>query len=460
MKTLLLNPPIPVNQGRDIPLGIAYIAAILEKHGKDVAVLDAMVLDFDEEAAFNEIAMISPDIIGITTPTTVDKSVFSLTHRLKKHKPSMFIVLGGISPTVSPDYCVENSSADAVVKGEGEFVMLELVKKLEAGDDWRDIDGLSYRQNDSVHHNRRAPFIEDLDSLPFPARHLFPSERYGRREFSDPMGRLITGRGCMASCIYCTAPIMHGKHIRSRSADSIVDEIQYLMKTYGVKNFVFEDDTFTAKPELVKSICNEIISRGIKAGFWCQTRVPNVTTEMLSLMKKAGFIQISFGIESGDDSVLRTIKKGINISLVEKAVEAAKKAGMPYSVNFMIGNIGESRESVKRSVELAKKLDPFQVIFSIAIPFPGTEFRKICEDNGWLLEADTNTYHIQTKPVSRTKDLTADEIKQLYKKAYRDFYFRPKVIFRFIRESVKPRNFHIYLGYLKRWFNYTFRWDK
>lgn len=460
MKIVLLNPPAPANQGRDIPLGIAYIAAVLERGRKDVGVLDAMILGMNEEDAARKIIELSADIVGITTPTTTDNTVFSITKKLKEGNPGVFIVLGGISPTVRPDYCLENSAADAVVKGEGEVVFLKLVERIENKTDWRDIDGISYRHDGKIIHNKRAEFIQDLDSLPFPARHLFPAHKYERREFSDPMGRLITGRGCISSCIFCTAPTMHGNRIRSRSAGNIVDEIECLMKNYGVKKLVFEDDTFTANPRLVQDICAGIIARGLKARFWCQTRVPNVTEDLLALMKKAGFVQISFGVESGDEGVLKNIKKGITIPMVERAVAAARRAGMPYSLNFMIGNFGDTRETVIKSIELAKRLDPFQALFNIATPFPGTEFRRICERDGLLLETDTNKYHIQTRPASRTKELSAEEIKELYTRAYREFYFRPKIIARWLRESIKPENFRVYSGYFKRWFQYTFRWKK
>jgi radical SAM superfamily enzyme YgiQ (UPF0313 family) len=380
--------------------------------------------------------------------------------KVKYAKGGIFIALGGISPTVRPEYCLNNSKADAVIRGEGEYIFLELVNRLENKKAWRDIEGISFRKDGNIQNNPRSGYIEDLDALPFPARHLFPYKLYDKREFSDPMGRLITGRGCISHCIFCTAPIMHGDRIRSRSAKNIVDEIEYLIKEYNVKKFVFEDDTFTAKKELVNELCSDIIDRGIKAAFWCQTRVPNVNEELLLLMKKAGFCQVSFGIESGDDDVLKVIKKGINVSMVEKACAIAKKVKMPFSVNFMIGNIGETKKSVRKSIELAKKLDPFQVIFCIAIPFPGTKFRQICEENNWLIEPDTNKYHIQTKAVSRNNDLSAEDIKELYKKAYKEFYLRPKVMFRLLKECVKTKNYGMYLEYFRRWFNYNFLWKK
>ncbi|MEM3441643.1 MAG: radical SAM protein, partial [Candidatus Bathyarchaeia archaeon] len=287
----LVNPPTPSGSTGHLPfalLGLGYLAAVLEKNHYEVDVVDCQVLKLSTEGFKSEIEKRKPDIVGITATTLTYKSGLNLAKIAKEVNPNCLTIMGGPHVTFWDDKALQECpELDVIVRREGEITLLELVQRVEAGKSFHDLLGITYRKNGQIMRNPDRPYIEDLDSLPFPARHLWPMERL--REYEDVL-YLAASRGCTFWCEFCATVRMHGRKFRMRSPKNIVDELEFLNKTYGVSKFTFCDDAFTVDQARTEALCREIINRKLKIQWNCGTRVDMITKEMLAKMKEAGCI--------------------------------------------------------------------------------------------------------------------------------------------------------------------------
>ncbi|MGC9517052.1 MAG: B12-binding domain-containing radical SAM protein [Methanomicrobiales archaeon] len=433
MKVLLINPPYVNSKYKFIglvapPLGIAYIAAVLEKNGIDVKIIDAAALEMDWETLKKEINEYSPEVIAITALTPTINKALKTAKIAKKTCSNSKIIMGGYHPTFTYSELLKKDYIDIVVLGEGECTMLDLVRTLENDGNLKEVRGIACK--DFVTPPR--DIIEDIDSLPFPARHLLPMDEYKVLNIKLPTGTLISGRGCPFNCSFCASSAMHGRKIRLRSAKNIVDEIEHLISDYAAEMIAFMDDTFTLKPERVIEICDEIKKRNLHFFWGCTARVDTVNKELLDKMREAGCITIFYGVESADQQILDGMNKKISVENTKNAFKLTKEADMRTIASVAIGMPGDTRENIEKTIDFVKELDASYAIFSLATPYPGTAFYNEAREKN-LIKVDDWSKYTLLSPVLETVDCSLEELKKLQKKAFRKFYLRPGYILRQLR---------------------------
>ena len=427
----LVNPPYPISPHQHMPfpqLGLGYLAAVLEKNNYDVDVIDCQALNIHYDEFKKRIGKRQPNIVGMTAITLTYKSALHLAELTKEIHPKCVTVLGGPHATFwDVEALQECPDLDVVVRREGEYTLLELVQRLESGKSFHDVIGTTTRKNGEIIRNPDRPYIENLDELPYPARHLWPLEIL--RKVEDVF-YLTTSRGCTFWCDFCEAVRMFGRRYRMRSPKNVVDEIEYLNKTYGGTQFTFCDDAFTVDNARTEELCDEIIKRNLKIIWNCGTRVDMVTKKLLIKMKEAGCASVWFGVESGAQEVLDEMHKGISTSQTLRTVKWVRELGLTPVPNVLLGFPGETKETAWKTIKFAEKVSPDNLaFFNVATPLPGTPLYDRVKKNGWLKITDFNVYDCQT-PIFDTPSLSMEELGELYEKAFQSFYLRPSYIIR------------------------------
>lgn len=430
MNVLLINPPWQTKDGNiwhgvkstSPPLGLLYVAAFAESHGHKVRVID---VDADE-LTLDDIADVArevqPDWVGITAVTKQITAGRLAAERVKRASPNSQIVVGGVHATAMPEELLRDPNIDYVIRGEGEVPFTALLDGETPGS----IGGLSYRGGNPLQpyqHNDMADPIENLDALPTPAYHLVPFDAYKPTIGSYrrlPSVNMTMTRGCPGKCTFCNSA---ETALRTRTAEHIVDEIQALQSKYGIREVSFYDDTFTIYKQNVERMCDLIVERGIDLTWSCFARTDCVSPGLLAKMKSAGCHQIMFGIESADEKILAGIRKPIDLDLTRKAVRMVQDAGIDVRAAFMFGNPGETIETMQRTIDFAKSLDPDLCLFNITTPYPGTQMFDWAHKNGYLKTLDWRNYDLANS-VMELPTVTRDEINRMYRIAYRQFYFR------------------------------------
>ncbi|MCS7098374.1 MAG: B12-binding domain-containing radical SAM protein [Candidatus Methanomethyliaceae archaeon] len=443
MKVILINPPITTNLEtasilglKAPPLGLAYIGAVLEKEGYNVKIIDAAALDISNKKLGEILKKESPNVIGVTstTPTVYDAMKAIIT--AKENVPDAITIMGGYHITFLPEETMmECPALDIGVIGEGEVTIIDLLKSLEGKKPISEVDGIVYRKEGKIIRNKPRKLIENLDEIPFPARHLLPLDKYTVLGESKRLGNIMTSRGCPFNCIFCSSSKFYGRKFRARSPKNVVDEIEELFYKYKIKSIEIVDDVFTINKNRALEIAKEIIKRGLDIWWACGARVDLVTKELLSIFKRAGCEVIYYGIESGSERILKILKKGITLEQAKKAVKWAKEVGIEVVGSFIIGTPGETKEDVMKTIKFAKDCDIDFAQFTAMTPYPGTEIYEIAEREGLLLTRDWSKY-TTIVPVMRTKELSAKDICSLIEKAYRMFYLRPAF---FLKQLIKGR---------------------
>ena len=442
MKVLLINPPAeheiiandpaligPGQTGHAPPLGLLYVAAYMLEHSEhQVEVLDAQAEGIGHEGLRGRIVGAGPQVVGITAMTLTVLDVIQTCRAVEAACPEAAVVVGGPHATLFPRETAGLDGVDYVVTGEGERPFTELVNCLGRGRPPRDVAGVVFATDDGFVQTEASQPVDDLDSLPFPARHLTPLAAYGSvLAKRHPVTTLMTSRGCPYQCTYCYRPTM-GRRLRCRSAANVVDEMEHCVRM-GIHEFLIYDDTFTVRRDRVRSICREIRSRGLEVGWDVRARVDTVDPELLQDMAAAGCERIHYGVESGQARVRELLGKSISDAQVQDAFRWAKDAGLRTLAYFMLGCPTETRDDALRTIEVARALDPDYVQFTILCPFPGTALYREALDTGlyesdlWQCFAARPTADFE--PPYWTERLTADELRELAVRAYRRFYLRP-----------------------------------
>ncbi|UCG82855.1 MAG: cobalamin-dependent protein [Dehalococcoidia bacterium] len=416
MRTLLINPPYPFLEFPIIPMGLLYLAAILEKNDYEVDVLDLLVSRYTKDKIKRKLEQYQPDIVGVTAVTMNYPTASDILKYCKSVNPDIITIIGGPHVTFAPTETLnEDPWIDIVVMGEGELTMLDIVggKKLEH------IPGIAYR-SDGVKITPQRDLIEALDELPLPARHLFPTSRYHALASHCS---LITGRGCPFNCIFCVGSKMGGRRARFRNPKLVVDEIEEGL-SYGFKEVNFEDDLFTLNHKHLHAICDEIIARDLDFKWSVFARVDTVNPEVLDKLKKAGCDWLCYGIESGNQEILDIVKKKITLDKIRESVQMAKDAGVNVLASFILGLPGETKETLQQTMDFACELDTYYG-FHVLAPFPGTEVREHADEYGLeILTSDWGKYDAN-RPVSRTKGASPADITAALHKYYRGLRIVP-----------------------------------
>lgn len=441
MKVTFLNPPQTNSKYKFLgvvapSLGIGYMAAVLEQHNIDVDVIDASALELTYDEIGEEILKRNPDIVSISALTPTIGVALDSADKIKQVKPDTVVILGGYHPTFEFESVLEEQSVDVVVRGEGEYTLLELVEKIENGGDLRDVQGLAFHDESdgSLVLTPDRPVIEDLDELPFPAFHLFPMEKYRILNITTNVATIITTRGCPMQCSFCSSAALHGHKLRRRSYQNVVDEVEVRLKEQNIDTIAFMDDTFTLNKRFVYDFCAEIKRRGLKFWWGCTSRVDTLDEELLETMKDAGCITIFIGVESADQQMLEKMNKNITVSKTEKAFRLARKVGIRTIASCVIGMPEDTRESMNKTIAFVKKLNPSYALYSLATPYPGTRFYNETFKKNLINIKDWSKYTL-IDPVLETIDCTSAELRSIQKKAFLKFYLRPGYLARQVSQD-------------------------
>jgi radical SAM superfamily enzyme YgiQ (UPF0313 family) len=437
-------------QGIYPPLGIAYIAAVLEKEHK-VSILDTQTLNLTREGIKAAIKKFNPDIVGITCMTPTIEASLEISELAKEVSKDIVTVLGGPHLSVFPKETLSYEHVDFGVVNEGEIVFPKLISALEGKKRFSDIDGLVYKDNGRIKFNPPKSYVKNLNSLPFPARHLLPNKKYYSIHADYPFTTMITSRGCPFNCSYCFKGVF-GRILRLRSPKNVVDEIELCLEM-GFKEIWFYDDIFTVNKKRTAEICSEILERGLKFKWTAITRVDCVDYELLKKMKRAGCYRIRYGVESGDQEILNLMNKGINLHTVRKTIELTKKVGIEPFCFFMLGYPGEDKRKIKKTIDFAIKLDPNWAMFSNTVPFPATKLLEQAYEAGLL----KNKNYWRDFVLRRTNERIPYEFPGLDKwveLAFKRFYFRPKFVLKTVSKIRSLRQVKNYLLGLQALLNF------
>lgn len=416
------------------PLGLLYIAAVLEENDIDVCVIDAEVENLSLEECSRKIEKISPSLVGVTAMSTFVSTSAKLLSYVKEIDSDILTFMGGPHPTVLPERTLtEYENVDVVVRGEGEYTVNELCKSyLNSNDDLSNIKGISFRQGNEMINTPARPFIEDLDTLPFPARHMTPVDRYRINTIYGEKGittTLSTSRGCPYTCAYCGQPF--GRKMRFRSPESIISEIKQL-RLLGINHILFIDDTMTLNKKRMNKLLDYMIKEEFNIRWACTTRVDCVDKDLLVKMKKAGCIKVDFGIESGNQRILDLIRKGITLDQARNAVDITKSVGLDVVTYFMLGHPGETKDTIEDTIRFACELNPDVAQFAVHVPLPGTETWKFAKNGEYGMELLTDSVDNVGKygetAVIRVNDLSEYDLPRYQNLAFKRFYLRPGYI--------------------------------
>ncbi len=439
-------------------LGLASIAAYARKQGFSVKIIDApaerISVEGFEDYLKNGFSDFEARLVGFTATTASIKNAYEMAKAAKKVYPEAKIVFGGAHPTALPNEVIGQPEIDLAVRGEGEITFSEIL----SGRDPTEINGLVYKKDDQIFFTSERERIGNLDELPFPAYDLLPMEKYYPAKGSYerlPAISMLASRGCPGRCTFCNKIL--GERMVFRSADSLVEEIKMLYRDFGIRQIMFYDDTFTVYKENVKRFCELLLLQKIDIAWCCFSRVDYVDFNLLKLMKKSGCHQIMYGIESGDQSVLDSINKKIDLDLAREIVKLTKQAKIDVRGAFMIGNPIETKETVLKTLKFAIELNPEIAIFNITTPYPGTEMFKEANEKGLLMTYDWDDYDL-SKPVMNLENISQKEIIDLYHYCYKKFYFRPRyILMRMNRLIKKPQEIKMAFESLKAVFYFLNR---
>ena len=436
-KIALVNTPLLEGAGDHPlfpPLGLAYMAAVLEQNGFEIKVFDCPIYGIDHEKLKAELSVFQPTIVGVGAMTQTFESALKTAFAAKEACPDAKVVMGGPHATFQDkEILSQEKVVDIIVRGEGEETLLELAKQPEL-QNINEIKGVTFRKDKQIVQTPTRPFIQNLDALPRPAYKQIPIEKYrinGKRILP-----IISSRGCPFQCSFCVASEMFGRTFRARSPNNVLDEIEWLKNEFGAEGIQFQDDTLTFDKKRAIDICDGMIARKINLKWGCGTRADVTTKELLAKMHKAGCQEICFGVESGCQRIRDSLKKKVTTEQCVNAIKWAKEAGIFVTVSIILGYPGETKETLNESLDFVRKVEPDSVWLNIPTPYPGTELRALVQSHGWKMTDDWNRYNTMN-PIFEDPDLPSEVVT----KARQDFYNQFYSVKYFMRQAVK--------GYLK-----------
>ena len=436
---VLANPPYPedVPQAVFIPLGISYLTAVLEQNGYEVDVVDCQVSRSSQKELEDKFKSLNPSIVGVTAATVTYYPALQILKAAKAALPNCVSMIGGPHVTVLDKRTfAESSDVDIVIRGEGEQTMLELAQLVSDGNmkSLSEVAGITFKKNGQVFRTPDRPFLEDIDVLPYPAHKHFDVSKY--RINGKLYMPIITSRGCPFNCAFCLASKMCGKGFRARKPSRVVDELEWLRDTFGAGAFAFYDDTFTFDLGRAIAICDEMKARKFDLPWDCRTRVDRVSKELLTKLRSTNCQLIHFGVESGSQQMLNTMRKGTTVEQNANAIKLAKESDILVAISLVIGYPGETPEMLQQTIDFIHETKPDYVYMCEAVPYPGTQLYDYIKELGLELSENWNQYHEQTQVFKNTL-LPLEKLEET-KKALYDSFFTPAY---YLRKRVRG-DFH------------------
>lgn len=472
-KVLLIYPPVitPIEEdmpkNSQIPMGLAYVAGVIENEGYDIKVLDAFTAeDADSSISVSrkyfglspkgirkEVEDFKPHIVGISSMYTMyAKGTHIAAGIVKDINRDILVVCGGTHASVSPQMVLEDPNIDILVKGEGEITFLEIIRQLEQNKDIYGLEGIIHKKDGRIFENPSRPLIRDLDSLPNPARHLFPMHQYFKNTLAAtnyivryPVTTLITSRGCPGNCVYCSVKKTWGRTWRPRSPENVVDEIEFLIKNYGIREVHFTDDSISVDMKRFYKLCQEIIKRKIHIKWSTPAGIAIwlLDRDLLRIMKKSGCYRLTFGLESGNADTLRFIGKAYSYGKAKEIIAEANRLGMWTAGTFIIGFPNETKAQIYDTISYALKSDLDFIIFYTPVVFPWTPLFDAFIKEG--IEYDPEITGVNR--AYSTKYATEQDLFKIRQNA--NYRFLLNKAMRFWRFARKIRNIEDFLYFMK-----------
>ena len=400
--------------GTFFPLGLTYIAAVLRENNIPVKILDPIPDGFDFKSALDYAKKF--DVVIVPLAASNSEGVYRFFSYLKDSKR----ILMGTHATALAERILVQGFCDLIIRGEPEFTVLETIQNLK---NLGNVLGVSYRENGRIFHNPDRPLIKDLDNLPFPARDLVDNSKYEIVSFpGKPTALVLTSRGCPFECTYCATNLFYRRNRSIRSPQNVVHEIKHVVDKYGIRNFFFADDTFNIGEKRVLKLCHLLQENNLDIQWACLCRVDTIDKPMLREMKKAGCVEILYGVESASSQVLAESKKNINLEQVKNAIKLTKEEGIRVSAFFMFGSPGDTLASIRKTSRLARKLNPNFASFNIVTPDPGTELYESFEKQ---IARETFEKFDRLNTDVSICDVQAHMLRRELVRAYLYFYGRP-----------------------------------
>lgn len=430
-KDLIVIPPLP-------PTDLMYLAAVAEKAG-----LEAKINDYSQNGDYEaDLKEFNPDylVVNIATPTL--EHDLDVVKKAKEICPNVITIAKGAAfLTLAEKIIKEHNELDFGILGEAENTLKEILE----GKPKAEILGLYYKENGEVKFTGNRPFIEDLDSLPFPARHLVDNNIYRRPDNNKVQATIKVSRGCPFHCFFCLATPVSGAKVRRRSPENIVAEIKECVEKYNIKNFLFWSDIFNIDKEWTMKLCQTIIDSGLKITWSANTRADTADLEMAEMMYKSGCRLVSIGVESGSQYMLEKMGKKITLNDVRRTVKVFKKAKIRIYNYFVIGLPWETEETVEETIKFAIELNSDFISFYTATPLPGSRFYDYALEHN-LFDKETSFENAYYYPAVNTHNLSRERVFELHKSAIKRFYLRPLYILKMlsrIRSFAEIKNYFI-----------------
>jgi len=433
------------------PMGIAYLGSTLREKGYEVELWDTVLeapyqetritdhisrfgLTFDQ--IMEGVKKSRPDMVGLSCIFSNQwPSVRELSKRIKAMDPDMPVICGGAHPSFLSGPCMDDAPLDFILKGESEHSFVDFLEKFRNGKSVAEVDGLVYRDGEEIRENPKTAFIQDLDSLPFPAHDLLPTEKYFETAlpmsywFSNPRNiPIITSRGCPCRCTFCSSTHLWGTHHRTRSAENVLKEIDWLVDKWGVGELKFQDDNLTVNKKRAEQIFSGMVERDYNLEWTTPNGIAIWTLDgpLLKLMKQSGCWSLTFAVESGDQEILTgLIKKPLKLDKAREVNDIARDLGIHRAGYFIVGFPGETKEQIMKTVHFARELDLQSWILFIYNPLPGSQLFQECVDRGYITEESFfETGNLYFSSVIDSEDWTSEELEALIRREYLRHYFK------------------------------------
>ena len=430
------------------PLGLGYIAALLERDGYGVAIEDCQCLELDHEGLTARLKKFGPDIVGISATTPTFASTLITARTVRRSLPNAVVVIGGAHVTALPRETLAYDCFDVGVIGEGDYTALELVGHIEKNGigGLEKIPGIVFRKNGEFHETERRTFIKNLDEVPFPARHLLPPlSMYHPAPTSYrrlPNAHLLTSRGCAgARCLFCDRGGF-GFQVRFRSVENVFAEIEELINVYGARDLKFFDDTFTLDKRRVIRICEEFKKRKMDIPWCCLARANTVNREVLKAMKEAGCWEILFGLESMDQNVLTNLMKFTTVEQNVQAVKQCQEVGISVRANFVVGSPFDTLDTMETDLREAIRLNMEFAHFNKFTPYPGSELYRMLTNEGYRFDSTTweSQLDLKGKIMYHPKSMTEDQYREWLIESHKRYYMRPRYILKQLSGIRRPED--------------------
>jgi anaerobic magnesium-protoporphyrin IX monomethyl ester cyclase len=416
------------------PMELLYPAAILENEGHQVWVRDYPAQRATWDTFERDLQEIKPDIAIFTVTIATLDSDLSSAQLVKNQCPSAITAAKGEPLHTLDTEIIQNTPGlDIILRGEVEGYIADLA----ADTSWDSLPGVTYTLNDHIYRNDTASTFMDLDTLPFPSRHLINNDLYRSPETHNKLTTVVTSLGCPHKCIFCSVPALTGTNVRFRSPESLVNELEECVTRHGIREFLFHADTFTLKKTWVIELCKRIIDKKLPIRWGCNSRVDTIDGERLLWMKKAGCWVVGFGVESGDDTHLAYMKKRATAQQAVEAIRLCRQYKIRSHAFFAFGFPWDTNESIEALIAFAKDLDPDFFDFNVAFPIPGTELDQLVEEKGLVQKERVRNGGYAVGAVS-TETLTSSELEAWRRKALWRMYLRPLYILRTLRNAGSP----------------------